>query len=236
MNHNVIITVLLIAVLLLYLKWIMIIILYPFQALYSLYKRNKKNLLFKAMAIPNYILERFLLRDGGLRFSLYHISIIPSNHIRRFLYRGLGARIGKNAIIHFKTEIREPTKLIIGKGSIIGDNAILDARSGLKIGDNVNLSSNVSIYTLQHDHRDPYFACLQNRRMEVVIGNRVWLGSNVIVLPGVTIGEGAVCCAGCVVTKDIDSYTVVAGIPAKPVGKRPSNLRYEFKGKSCRFY
>ena len=95
----------------------------------------------------------------------------------------------------------------------------MDARSGLTFGRNVNLSSNVSIYTLQHDHRDPYSRCNEHlRKMSVEIDDRVWLGSNVIVLPGVHIGEGAVCCAGCVVTKDIPPYTVVAGIPAKKVG------------------
>ena len=108
---------------------------------------------------------------------------------------------------------------------------MLDGRRGLKLGNNVNLSSNVSIYTLQHDHRDPYFGVQGGR---VVIEDRVWLGSNVIVLPGVTIGKGAVCCAGCVVTKDVPPYTVVAGIPAKKVNERPQDLRYEFKVKACR--
>ena len=70
----------------------------------------------------------------------------------------------------------------------------------------------------------------------VKIYDRAWLRSNVIILPGVTIGEGAVCCAGCVVTKDVEPYTVVAGIPAKEVNKRPTDLRYIFKGRSCRLY
>lgn len=141
-------------------------------------------------------------------------------------------------IFHFRTEIRDPWSLHIDRGTIIGDNALLDARCGLFIGKNVNLSSNVSIYTQQHDHRDPYFACPnpQNKKMSVEIDDRVWLGSNVIVLPGVHIGEGAVCCAGCVVTKDVEPYAVVAGIPAKKVGERPQVLKYEFGGKSCRLY
>ena len=139
--------------------------------------------------------------------------------------------------IHYKTELRCTQKLVIGKGSIIGYNAILDARCGLIIGQNVNLSSNVSIYTLQHDHRDPLFRCNElQKKMSVEIDDRVWIGSNVIVLPGVHIGEGAVCCAGCVVTKDVPPYTVVAGIPAKKVGERPTLLKYEFDGKTCSFY
>lgn len=123
----------------------------------------------------------------------------------------------KNVTFHFRTEIRATYKLKIGKGTIIGDNALLDARSELTIGRNVNLSSNVYIYTLQHDHRNPFFKCPDPtfRKMSVEIDDRAWLGSNVIVLPGVHIGEGAVCCAGCVVTKDVEPYAVVAGIPAK---------------------
>ena len=72
--------------------------------------------------------------------------------------------------------------------------------------------------------------------MSVEIDDRGWLGSIVIVLPGVLIGEGAVCCAICVVTKDIPPYTVFAGIPAKKVGERPMDLKYEFEGKTCAIY
>lgn len=174
----------------------------------------------------------------GGRFLIFNISTIPSNHLRRLLYKGLGAHIAPKVVFHFRTEIRAPWLLHIDKGTIIGDNALLDARRGLFIGKNVNLSSNVSIYTLQHDHRDPYFACPnpQNKKMSVEIDDRAWLGSNVIVLPGVHIGEGAVCCAGCVVTKDVPPYAVVAGIPAKWVGERPQVLKYEFDGKGCRLY
>ena len=72
--------------------------------------------------------------------------------------------------------------------------------------------------------------------MSVEIDNRAWIGSNVIILPGVHIGEGAVCCAGCVVTKDVEPFSVVAGIPAHKVSERPHNLQYNFNGKSCRLY
>ena len=113
---------------------------------------------------------------------------------------------------------------------------MLDARAGLTFGENVNISSNVSLYTYQHDHRDPYFRCTSDNAKPIIIGNRVWLGSNVTVLSGVNIGEGAVCCAGCVVTKDVEPYAVVAGIPAKKVNERPRDLRYEFKGRTLRLY
>lgn len=234
MNFN---DVLLIALLLLYIKWIAVIVLYPLLAFYGLYNRHKSNMVFKMLAFPGWCIER-ILRFGGGRFVIYHIGNIPSIHVRSVLYRGLGVRAEANVVFHFGTEIRAPWLLDIGKGSIIGDNAILDARSKLKIGRNVNLSSNVSIYTLQHDYKDPDFNCQSpaDRKMSVEIDDRAWLGANVIVLPGVHIGEGAVCCAGCVVTKDVAPYTVVAGIPAAEVGGRPRTLRYEFNGTSCRLY
>ena len=182
--------------------------------------------------------NRTLLEIRGGRFALFQIAKIPSCHFRKLLYKGLGVKMGKNVTIHFRAELRAPEKLSLGDGAIIGDNAILDARRGLTIGRNVNLSSNVSIYTLQHDHRDPYFGLPSEDKLKlsVEIDDRAWLGANVIVLPGVHIGEGAVCCAGCVVTKDIEPFAVVAGIPARKVNDRPRNLKYEFKGKSCRFY
>lgn len=229
--------ILVIAVAILYLKWIFIICFYPLMIGWGLYKNHQSNMGYKLLACPAYLVE-YILRFGGLRFLIYNISTIPSNHLRRLLYKGLGAHIASKVVFHFRTEIRAPWSLYIDKGTIIGDNALLDARRRLQIGKNVNLSSNVSIYTQQHDHRDPYFACPnpQNKKMSVEIDDRAWLGSNVIVLPGVHIGEGAVCCAGCVVTKDVEPYAVVAGIPAKKVGERPQILKYEFDGKSGRLY
>lgn len=63
------------------------------------------------------------------------------------------------------------------------------------------------------------YADLKNK-YDVVIGNDVWIGSNVIILAGVTIGDGAIVAAGAVVTKDVEAYTIVAGVPAKEKKKR----------------
>lgn len=214
-------------------KWIFILLVFPWM---FLDKYREKGTIGYIVSIPYRLLER-IFRGGVMRFVIFNIGTIPSNRLRLLLYHMLCGCVESNVTIHFRTEIRCPRKLKIGKGTIIGDNAILDARCGLTMGENVNLSSNVSIYTLQHDHRDPYFRCNETqKKMSVEIDDRVWLGSNVIVLPGVHIGEGAVCCAGCVVTKDVLPYTVVAGIPAKKVGERPKVLKYEFKGKTCAFY
>lgn len=208
----------------------------PLQMTWGIHQ-NHKTFITKVLAVPGWLLE-IVFKGGVLRYILFNISTLPSNHLRKWIYMGLGAHIEENVVFHFRTELRSPCNLYVGKGTIIGDNALLDARCGLVLGKNVNISSNVSIYTLQHDYRDPQFCCIdpKNRRMDVVVEDRVWIGSNVVVLPGVTIGEGAVCCAGCVVTKDVEPYAVVAGIPAKKVSERPRVLEYEFDGKSCSFY
>lgn len=142
----------------------------------------------------------------------------------------------EKSVLHFGAEIRAPQKLVIGKGSIVGDRAILDARNGIIIGENVNFSSEVAIWTEQHDHRDPLFNCNSGDNYQVIIGNRVWLGPRVTVLHSVTIGEGAVVAAGAVVTKDVEPFTIVAGIPARQIGIRNPNLIYEFSGESGYFY
>ena len=218
----------------LYLKWIFIIMTLPWVCLLFLF-RKRGGMLYKIFAIPGFIIEK-VTREGASRYIIINIGNIPSITLRISLYRMLGVDVAKNVDIHYKTEIRTPYNLHIGKGSIIGDNALLDARNGLQMGENVNISSNVSIYTEQHDHRDEHFRCTEGQDKSVTIGDRVWLGSNVTVLPGVKIGEGAVCCAGCVVTKDVAPFEVVAGIPAKKVNIRPQSLSYEFDGSTCWFY
>lgn len=193
------------------------------------YNKDNRSLMKKIIAYPSIMLNRVVPESN--RYALYHVSLIPWMSVRKFLYRMLGARIDSKVQMHFKTEIRGINKLAIGRGSIVGDNALLDARNGLTLGKNVNISSNVSIYSMQHDYRDEWFRCNQPGKQSIEIADRVWIGCNVVVLPGVTIGEGAVCCAGCVVTKDVEPWSVVAGIPAKKIGNRPAEQQYEFSSK-----
>lgn len=214
-------------------KWILIILVLPFQIMAIGWER-KRSFINKILATPYKVWDKYLFRGGWSRYMIHNIAFTPSHHLRRFFYKGLGVQMGKGNVFYFGTEIRKPLNIKIGDCNIFGDNTILDGRRGIVIGNNVNISSNVSIWTLQHDYRDPDFKC-KPEGGKVTIHDRVWLGCNVILLPGVTIGEGAVCCAGCVVTKDVEPYSVVAGIPAKKVNERPRILNYVFSDKdACR--
>ena len=165
---------------------------------------------------------------GFVRYYDNRVNRIPSHHIRHYIYRHIYLmKIAKSATIYYGAQIRKPFKIKIGPGTTIGDNAILDGRNGIEIGSNVNLSSNVSIWTEQHDHRDPWFRCETQIKDKVIIGDRAWLGPNTIVLHDVQIGEGAVVGAGAVVTKNVDDYAIVGGIPAKKIGERNHYLLYD---------
>lgn len=184
--------------------------------------------------LKNYISS---LMNGYIRYFIIKLGMIPSHTIRNFIYRKvLLIDMAKNSILYYGAEIRAPYNLKIGKGSIIGDKSILDARNGIEVGENVNFSSNVHIWTEQHDHRDPYFACNSDHSFKVIIGDRAWIGPNVTILPKIKIGEGAIIAAGSVVTKNVEPFTIVAGMPAKKIGDRNRDLRYIFDKTPSPFY
>lgn len=180
------------------------------------------------------LIKRYV--EGAYRYYDIQVGMIPSHHIRNFIYRHIFfVQLSKGSIIYYGAEIRCHSRLKIGRSSI-GDKAILDARNGIEIGDNVNLSTGVQIWTEQHSHSDPWFRCISGSSFRVKIDDRVWVGPRVTILHSVHIGEGAVVAAGSVVTKDVEPYTIVAGIPAKKIGERTRDLKYTSIGKPLPFY
>lgn len=199
---------------------------------------NKQNLEMPKLSFCQKIKNQiFIFFIGYERYLIHRIKMFPSHTVRNWVYRNVYlVDKHKTSVIYFGCEIRSGVNLHIGKGSIIGDNCILDARQGIYIGENVNLSSEVHLWTEAHDINDPYFRSMPCNHGPIHIGDRVWLGSNVTVLDNVCIGEGAVVCSGAVVTKDVEPYTIVAGIPARKIGERSRDLRYEFTGGHTLFY
>lgn len=167
---------------------------------------------------------RIWLTLHGLKFlALLLVGKLPGHGVRRWVYRALGLRLGPGVKLYMGAEIRAPERIRIGRGSIVGHRAILDGRLGITLGENVNLSTGVWIWTVQHDPQSPDFA---DEGGPVVVHDRAWLSCRVVVLPGVTIGEGAVVAAGAVVTRDVEPYTIVGGVPARKIGERRRDLTY----------
>lgn len=173
--------------------------------------------------------------DSLLRLNLAVVAYFPSHAVRGFFYRHVFCvDMDKSSVLYYGAEIRAPWNLHIGKGTIIGDRAILDARSGIYIGDNVNFSTGVWIWTLQHNVQAPDFSSVGEGKT-VRICDRAWLSCRTVVLPGVTVEEGAVVAAGAVLTKDCDPFTIWGGVPAKCIGERNKALTYEFSGNHMLF-
>lgn len=142
---------------------------------------------------------------------------VPSHCFRRNIYRLFGVKIGKGTTIHMWASFFNPGGVKIGEDTIIGDHCFLDGRSKLNIGNHVDIASQVLIYNSEHDIEAEDFRAVT---APVEIGNYVFIGPRAIILPGVTVGEGAIIGAGAVVTKDIEPYKIVGGIPAKEIGER----------------
>lgn len=154
------------------------------------------------------------------------VPLIPVLAIRMRIYAAFGVELSKTApaSIMMHAELWEPRKIKLGRRSVIGRYAVIDARGGVEIGDDVNISGYSHLQTAKHDVNDPDFI---DQYGPIVIGPRAWLGMGATVLGGVTIGEGAVVAAGAVVTKSVAPFQIVAGIPAVPIGTRSDDLRYE---------
>lgn len=145
------------------------------------------------------------------------------NPIRKFYLRCFGIKLGRNSYIHRACKFFHIGKVIIGNNCTINFGCFLDNRRGIKIGNNVGIAHNTKIYTLGHDYNDPQFP---TKGSPVNIHDNVFIFSNALIMPGVTIGEGAIVLSGSVVTKDVESWTIVGGNPAKPIKKRNPNINY----------
>jgi len=150
-------------------------------------------------------------------FLVHLFGLIPSHTVRRVIQRSAGIKIGKGSTIHMGAVFYEPRGIEIGDDTVIGENSVLDGRDRLKIGNHVALSSEVMIYNSQHDIHDATFKAISK---PVTIEDYVFIGPRAIVLPGVTVHKGAVIAAGAIVTKDVEPFTIVAGVPAKKIGDR----------------
>ncbi len=179
------------------------------------------------------IITRFISYIDDFELLIVRISgFIPIHLFRYLIYTLAGVRIHWSAHVHMGTQFFNPAGVEIGKGTIVGQNAFLDGRERLKIGQYVDIASDVMIYNSEHDINSVFFEAIN---APVEIGDYVFIGPRAIILPGVKIGKGAVVAAGAVVTKDVAEYSVVGGVPAKVIGERQvKDLHYKL-GRSRLF-
>lgn len=146
------------------------------------------------------------------------------NPLRNGYLRLFGIKMGGvNSCIHRGCKFFHVGKMSVGKDTVINFGCYLDNRRGIYIGNNVGIAHDTKIYTLGHDLNDPKFS---TNGAPVHIENDVFIFSNALVMPGVTIHQGAIVLSGSVVTKDVEERMIVGGNPAKPIRKRTADIDY----------
>jgi acetyltransferase-like isoleucine patch superfamily enzyme len=164
---------------------------------------------------------------GSLAAYIYNhwIGSLPSRWIRTGYLKAYLGRLGAGTGIQMGCRFLNGRRVFLGDRNVINFGCLLDGRKhNITFGNDVSIGPEATILTLGHDPQSPTF---EDRGGEVKIGDRVWIGYRALVMPGVSIGEGAVIAAGSVVTKDVAPYTIVAGVPAKTIGQRNRDLSYE---------
>lgn len=151
----------------------------------------------------------------------------PGHLFRRLVFAKLvKARIGRGVSLERGVRVTGKGGVTIGQNTNVNTGVVLDGRGGLEIGSKVNISPEVLILTAEHDPRSADFAGVESA---VVVGDRVWIASRAMILPGSRVGDGAVVGAGAVVRGEVEPWSIVVGNPARKVGERPTDAQREMR-------
>jgi len=159
-----------------------------------------------------------------VRFVWYFVSLlvfesgwVPTSRPKRWLLRLFGARIGQGLVIKPHVRIKYPWRLQTGDHCWIGQEAWIDNLAEVCLGSHVCLSQRAYVCTGGHDYQKSTFDLTTK---PVSIENGAWVGAASLVMGGVRIGANSLVAAGSIVTGDVQPATIVAGIPARTIGRR----------------
>jgi putative colanic acid biosynthesis acetyltransferase WcaF len=161
--------------------------------------------------------EQFKRVLWSLAWPLFRFSPRILFGWRNLLLRLFGAKIGRNVHIYNSATIYFPWNLEVGDWSAIGEHAFIYNLGFIRIGRNVTISLRAHLCAGSHDHTDPALPLL---KPPIFVGDQAWICADAFVGPGVTVGEGAVVGARAVVVKDVESWQIVAGNPARFIQQR----------------
>lgn len=130
-------------------------------------------------------------------------------------------RSGKGVCLNGRISIVQPEMLEVQDNVHIGNNAYIDARGGIIIGANTHISRNFVVHSANHRYEGKYLPYDETYEVRpTIIERNVWIGTNVVVIPGVSIGEGAIIGAGAVVTKDVPPLAIFGSQPGRVIKYR----------------
>lgn len=182
----------------------------------QIFKKISKKIFFLIFSLLNLFNFYFKIKFLGNLFNI----------IKVFFLRLSGAKIGNNSFIHSNVFILNPENLEVGENSIIGANSEIFNYSKFKIGNYVDIGTQLYVNTNNHNVSNPDLY-LNNKTnpisKEIKINDDVWIGARVTLLSGVIINKRVVVGAGSVVTKNLDSEFIYAGVPAKKINQLAKN-------------
>jgi putative colanic acid biosynthesis acetyltransferase WcaF len=171
-----------------------------------------------------YLVPAFSLRNKLRRFAwgivyltLFRTSLRPMHEWRGFLLRCFGAKIGPNPRIYAGARIWAPWNLVCEELVAVADGATIYNPKKITLGSHSIVSQEAYLCGATHDYEDPGFPFVAS---EITIGAHAWICARATVQPGVTVGEGAVLALASVATKNLEPWTVYAGMPAKKIKTR----------------
>lgn len=160
-------------------------------------------------------------RFAVMRLASKALPALAGNRLRTALLRAGGLSIGRGTTIGGQLQVlgtgRAVGRIFIGSDCWVNTSCVFDASARISIGDRVGMGQEVMLLTNTHEMNDPRRRAGSLRSLPIDIGDGVWLGARCVILPGVTVGAGAVVAAGAVVSKDVPPDTLVAGVPARVV-------------------
>lgn len=151
------------------------------------------------------------IKDAQLCFKLNHT--MPYTEEYDDLVKQIFGEIGEGSRVMTPTTVVRGKNVKIGKNVVVMNNSLFMSAGGITIEDGVLVAANSQLISNNHDPNN--LAILTCK--PVVLKKNCWIGAGATILPGVTVGEHAIVGAGSVVTKDVEPYTIVGGIPAKVI-------------------
>ncbi|NEM97606.1 acyltransferase [Pontibacter sp. BT327] len=169
--------------------------------------------------MKNFIVCTFEL-FASIIFALPRHKIF--NFIKSGFLRSMGSKVGTGITYYPRIKVSPGTNLVLGNHVDLAWGVLITTGGGVEIGDRSLIGYNTQIFSANHviPPRPQQIFTSGHEKKKVKIGKDVWIGAGCIILPGVTIGEGAVVAGGSVVTKDVAPFTIVGGNPAKILKER----------------
>jgi acetyltransferase-like isoleucine patch superfamily enzyme len=165
------------------------------------------------------------------RTLIYRLTSLPRldqvKRLRGWYYSGLLARAGSGLRVAEQVLINNPANVSVGDNCYIGTGAQLYPwNAPITIGSNVLIAAGVRIITRKHGFANMSHPMAQQgyTNAPIVIEDDVWIGFGAVVLPGVTIGRGSIVGSNAVVTRDVEPYSIVGGVPARLIRRRTPGM------------